>query len=82
MSLGVVGKKIGMTRVFTEAGESVPVTVVVVLVVVVVVLVVVVLCVVVGAGSQQEVTRSHTLNVGEAAIPSSKLSVNSQPVPL
>ena len=28
MSLGLVGKKIGMTRVFTEAGFSVPVTVV------------------------------------------------------
>lgn len=28
MSLGVVGKKCGMTRVFTESGESVPVTVV------------------------------------------------------
>ena len=28
MSLGLVGKKIGMTRVFTEAGASVPVTVV------------------------------------------------------
>ncbi|MCY3802936.1 MAG: 50S ribosomal protein L3, partial [Gammaproteobacteria bacterium] len=27
MSLGLVGKKVGMTRVFTEAGESVPVTV-------------------------------------------------------
>jgi len=27
MSLGLVGKKCGMTRVFTEAGESVPVTV-------------------------------------------------------
>ena len=28
MTLGLVGRKIGMTRVFTEAGESVPVTVV------------------------------------------------------
>ena len=28
MSLGLVGKKVGMTRVFTEAGISVPVTVV------------------------------------------------------
>ncbi len=28
MSLGLIGKKVGMTRVFTEAGESVPVTVV------------------------------------------------------
>ena len=28
MSLGLVGKKVGMTRVFTEAGVSVPVTVV------------------------------------------------------
>lgn len=28
MSLGIVGQKVGMTRVFTEAGESVPVTVV------------------------------------------------------
>lgn len=28
MSLGLVGKKVGMTRVFTEAGDSVPVTVV------------------------------------------------------
>ncbi len=27
MSLGLVGKKVGMTRVFNEAGESVPVTV-------------------------------------------------------
>lgn len=27
MSLGLVGRKIGMTRIFTEAGESVPVTV-------------------------------------------------------
>ena len=27
MSLGIVGKKIGMTRVFTEEGESTPVTV-------------------------------------------------------
>ena len=27
MSLGLVGKKVGMTRVFTDAGESVPVTV-------------------------------------------------------
>jgi len=27
MSLGLVGKKCGMTRVFTEAGESIPVTV-------------------------------------------------------
>jgi large subunit ribosomal protein L3 len=28
MSLGLIGTKVGMTRVFTEAGESVPVTVV------------------------------------------------------
>ncbi len=28
MSLGIVGQKIGMTRIFTDAGESVPVTVV------------------------------------------------------
>ena len=28
MSLGLVGKKVGMTRIFTEAGTSVPVTVV------------------------------------------------------
>ena len=28
MPLGIVGKKIGMTRVFTEDGASVPVTVV------------------------------------------------------
>lgn len=28
MSLGLIGKKIGMTRIFTEAGVSVPVTVV------------------------------------------------------
>ena len=28
MSLGLVGQKIGMTRVFTEAGESIPVTVI------------------------------------------------------
>ncbi|QMU60270.1 MAG: 50S ribosomal protein L3 [Gammaproteobacteria bacterium] len=28
MSLGLIGKKVGMTRVFTEAGVSVPVTVV------------------------------------------------------
>jgi len=28
MSLGLIGKKVGMTRVFTEAGDSVPVTVV------------------------------------------------------
>ena len=28
MSLGLVGRKIGMTRVFTEDGTSVPVTVV------------------------------------------------------
>ncbi len=28
MSIGVVGRKCGMTRVFTEAGESVPVTVI------------------------------------------------------
>ncbi len=27
MSLGVVGRKIGMTRIFTETGESIPVTV-------------------------------------------------------
>ncbi|WP_038089296.1 50S ribosomal protein L3 [Acidihalobacter prosperus] len=28
MSIGLVGRKLGMTRVFTEAGESVPVTVI------------------------------------------------------
>jgi len=28
MSIGLVGRKSGMTRVFTEAGESIPVTVV------------------------------------------------------
>ena len=28
MSIGIVGRKCGMTRVFTEAGESIPVTVV------------------------------------------------------
>ena len=28
MAIGLVGKKSGMTRVFTEAGESVPVTVI------------------------------------------------------
>src|SRR3990167_731321 len=28
MSLGLVGQKRGMTRVFTEAGESIPVTVI------------------------------------------------------
>ncbi len=28
MSLGLVGKKVGMTRIFTDAGDSVPVTVV------------------------------------------------------
>jgi large subunit ribosomal protein L3 len=27
-TLGLVGRKAGMTRVFTEAGESVPVTVI------------------------------------------------------
>ena len=27
MSLGLVGRKVGMTRVFTDEGESVPVTV-------------------------------------------------------
>ena len=27
MSLGLIGKKVGMTRVFTEDGVSVPVTV-------------------------------------------------------
>ena len=31
MPMGLVGRKCGMTRVFTEAGESVPVTVVEVL---------------------------------------------------
>ena len=31
MTIGLVGRKCGMTRVFTEAGESVPVTVVQVL---------------------------------------------------
>ena len=29
MALGIVGKKAGMTRVFTDAGESIPVTVIV-----------------------------------------------------
>ena len=28
MAIGVVGKKSGMTRIFTEEGESVPVTVI------------------------------------------------------
>src|SRR6056297_1683773 len=28
MSIGLVGRKLGMTRIFTEAGESVPVTVI------------------------------------------------------
>ena len=28
MAIGLVGKKCGMTRIFTEAGESIPVTVV------------------------------------------------------
>lgn len=28
MAMGLVGKKVGMTRIFTEAGESIPVTVV------------------------------------------------------
>ena len=28
MSMGLVGRKAGMTRVFTEDGESVPVTVI------------------------------------------------------
>ena len=28
MSLGIIGKKVGMTRVFNESGESVPVTVI------------------------------------------------------
>ena len=28
MSIGLVGRKSGMTRIFTETGESVPVTVV------------------------------------------------------
>ena len=28
MSLGLVGRKVGMTRVFTDEGDSVPVTVV------------------------------------------------------
>ena len=27
MSLGLIGRKVGMTRVFTEEGESIPVTV-------------------------------------------------------
>ncbi len=31
MAIGLVGRKAGMTRIFTEAGESVPVTVVEVL---------------------------------------------------
>ena len=26
MTIGIIGRKCGMTRVFTEAGESVPVT--------------------------------------------------------
>jgi len=28
MTMGVVGRKIGMTRVFTESGASLPVTVI------------------------------------------------------
>ena len=28
MSLGLIGRKIGMTRIFTENGESLPVTVI------------------------------------------------------
>jgi large subunit ribosomal protein L3 len=28
MSIGMIGRKIGMTRLFTESGDSVPVTVV------------------------------------------------------
>ncbi|MCU7876556.1 MAG: 50S ribosomal protein L3, partial [Candidatus Thiodiazotropha sp. (ex Lucinoma borealis)] len=28
MAIGVVGRKAGMTRVFTEQGESIPVTVI------------------------------------------------------
>lgn len=28
MTIGIVGRKVGMTRVFTEAGESIPVTVI------------------------------------------------------
>ncbi|OQX46383.1 MAG: 50S ribosomal protein L3, partial [Candidatus Sedimenticola endophacoides] len=28
MAIGIVGRKVGMTRVFTEAGASVPVTVI------------------------------------------------------
>ncbi len=28
MRLGLVGKKCGMTRIFTESGESIPVTVI------------------------------------------------------
>ena len=28
MSLGIIGKKVGMTRIFTEKGESIPVTVI------------------------------------------------------
>ena len=31
MAIGLVGRKCGMTRIFTDAGESVPVTVVEVL---------------------------------------------------
>ena len=27
MSLGLIGRKVGMTRVFTDEGESIPVTV-------------------------------------------------------
>lgn len=28
MAIGIVGRKVGMTRVFTESGASVPVTVI------------------------------------------------------
>ena len=28
MAIGIIGRKAGMTRVFTEAGESIPVTVI------------------------------------------------------
>ena len=31
MAIGVVGRKAGMTRVFTDAGETIPVTVIEVL---------------------------------------------------
>ena len=31
MTIGLIGRKAGMTRVFTDAGESIPVTVIVAL---------------------------------------------------